>query len=30
MDHFFKDILLAITVTMVAVLLSGVVQWLRP
>lgn len=30
MDQFFKDILLAITVTMVAVLLSGVVQWLRP
>jgi hypothetical protein len=30
MDDFVKDILLAITVTAVAVLLSGLVQLLKP
>ena len=29
MDDFTKDFLLAITVTAVAVLLSGMVQWLK-
>lgn len=30
MDDFVKDILLAITVTATAVLLSGMLLWLRP
>ncbi len=29
MDEFIKDMLLAISVTMLAILLSGAVQWLR-
>jgi len=29
MDDFVKDVLLAISVTMLAVILSGVVQWFK-
>lgn len=29
MDDFIKDMLLALSVTMLAILLSGAVQWLR-
>lgn len=29
MDDFIKDLLLALSVTLVAVLLSGAVQWLK-
>ncbi len=29
MDDFVKDVLLAISATMVAIFLSGVVQWLK-
>ena len=30
MDDLVKDMVLAVTVTMLAVLLSGAVQWLKP